>query len=69
MPGELAGTILTSATYGAPYNHASEGQSVLGLKLQKWGGTRLALSSEDLVLTSRYRGVAGDPALTDALDA
>ena len=27
--GELAGTT-TSATYGAPYNHASEGQSVLG---------------------------------------
>ena len=65
--GELAGTT-TSATYGAPYNHASEGQSVLGLKLQKWGGTRLALSSEDLVLQP-LRGVAGDPALTDALDA
>ncbi len=39
--GELAGTT-TSATYGAPYNHASEGQSVLGLQLQKWGGVRRA---------------------------
>jgi hypothetical protein len=65
--GELAGTT-TSATYGAPYNHASEGQSVLGLKLQKWGGTRLALSSADLVLQP-LQGVSGDPALTDALDA
>src|ERR1044072_1628319 len=30
--GELAGTT-TSATYGAPYNHASDGQSVLGIPL------------------------------------
>jgi len=62
--GELAGTT-TSATYGAPYNDASEGQSVLGLKLQKWGGARLALSSADLVLQPLH-GVSGDPALTDA---
>jgi hypothetical protein len=47
--GELAGTT-TSATYGAPYNHASEGQSVLGLKLQKWGGVGIPVSSADLVL-------------------
>ena len=65
--GELAGTT-TSATYGAPYNDASEGQSVLGLKLQKWGGARLALSSADLVLQPLH-GVSGDPALTDALGA
>jgi hypothetical protein len=47
--GELAGTT-TSATYGAPYNHASEGQSVLGLKLQKWGGVGIPVNSADLVL-------------------
>ncbi len=47
--GELAGTT-TSATYGAPYNSASEGQSVLGLKLQKWGGVGIPVSSADLVL-------------------
>ena len=40
--GELAGTT-TSATYGAPYNHASEGQSVFGLKLQKWGGVGIPI--------------------------
>jgi hypothetical protein len=63
--GELAGTT-TSATYGAPYNHASEGQSVLGLKLQKWGGVGIPVSSADLVLQP-LRGVSGDAALTTAL--
>jgi len=47
--GELAGTT-TSATYGAPYNSASQGQSVLGLKLQKWGGVGIPVNSADLVL-------------------
>ena len=31
-----AGGTTTSATYGAPYNHAAEGQKVLGVPLQKW---------------------------------
>jgi hypothetical protein len=55
--GELAGTT-TSATYGAPYNHASEGQSVFGLKLQKWGGVGIPVSSADLVLQP-LRGLSG----------
>ena len=63
--GELAGTT-TSATYGAPYNHASEGQSVLGLKLQKWGGVRIPVDSADLVLVP-LRQVQGVPELTAAL--
>jgi hypothetical protein len=63
--GELAGTT-TSATYGAPYNHASEGQSVLGLKLQKWGGVGIPVSSSDLVLQP-LRAVSGDSALATAL--
>src|SRR6476469_2802452 len=67
--GELAGTT-TSATYGAPYNHASPGQSVLGLKLQKWGGVGIPVDSADLVLQA-VRDVSGDtqgsPALTAAL--
>jgi hypothetical protein len=65
--GELAGTT-TSATYGPPYNHASEGQSVLGLKLQKWGGVGTPVNSADLVLQP-LRGVTGDPKLTLALAA
>jgi hypothetical protein len=63
--GELAGTT-TSATYGAPYNHAAEGQSVLGVPLQKWGGVRIPVSSQDLVLQP-LAGVRGDPALSQAL--
>jgi hypothetical protein len=62
--GELAGTT-TSATYGAPYNHASEGQSVLGLKLQKWGGVGNPINSADLVLQPlRY---VRDPNVQQAL--
>jgi hypothetical protein len=64
--GELAGTT-TSATYGAPYNHASEGQSVLGLKLQKWGGVGVPVNSADLVLDPLSQQ-SGDDALAAALD-
>jgi hypothetical protein len=64
--GELAGTT-TSATYGAPYNHASPGQTVLHIPLQRWGGTGLSLSSADLVLQP-LRDVSGDSSLTAALD-
>src|SRR3954447_26068541 len=63
--GELAGTT-TSATYGAPYNHASEGQSVFGLKLQKWGGVGTPVNSQDLVLQP-LQAASGDPQLSAAL--
>ncbi|GAA1157149.1 hypothetical protein [Nocardioides aquiterrae] len=63
--GELAGTT-TSATYGAPYNHAAEGQKVLGVPLQKLGGVRIPVNSQDLVLQP-LEGVVGVPALSQAL--
>ena len=63
--GELAGTT-TSATYGAPYNHASPGQTLLGIPLQRWGGVRIPLSSADLVLQP-LSGVSARPALRAAL--
>jgi hypothetical protein len=63
--GELAGTT-TSATYGAPYNHASDGQKVLGVPLQKMGGVRIPVSSQDLVLQP-LEGVTGDATLSGAL--
>lgn len=63
--GELAGTT-TSATYGAPYNDASEGQKVLGIPLQKMGGVRIPVNSQDLVLQP-LEGVTDAPALTRAL--
>ena len=55
--GELAGTT-ASATYGPPYNTASEGQRLLGVPLQKWGGVRLPVDSRQLVLQP-LAGVAG----------
>jgi hypothetical protein len=64
---ELAGTS-ASATYGPPYNNASEGQKVLGMPLQKWGGVRLPVDSAGLVLDP-LRGVPATPALTSALAA
>jgi hypothetical protein len=63
--GELAGTT-TSATYGPPYNSNSDGQKLFGLPLQKWGGVRLPVSSQDLVLQP-LAGVTGDTALRTAL--
>ena len=63
--GELAGTT-ASATYGPPYNTASRGQTLLGVPLQEWGGVRLPVDSQQLVLQP-LSGVAGDPALTAAL--
>jgi len=63
--GELAGTT-TSATYGPPYNHASEGQKVLGVPLQKWGGVRIPVNSQDLVLQP-LRDQSGSPVLKAAL--
>lgn len=46
---ELAGTS-ASATYGPPYNANSDGQTLLGVPLQKWGGVRFPVNSADLVL-------------------
>jgi hypothetical protein len=65
---ELAGSS-TSASYGAPYNDAAEGQKIGPLPTQKWGGVRIPIdSANDLVITP-LRTVTGDPALTAALSA
>jgi hypothetical protein len=64
--GELAGTT-ASATYGPPYNSSAEGQKLFGLPLQKWGGVRLPVNSQDLVL-SPLAAVTGNAQLTSALD-
>jgi hypothetical protein len=62
---ELAGTS-TSASYGAPYNHAAEGQKVLGVPLQRWGGVRIPVDSADLVLAP-LTAARTDAATTSAL--
>ncbi|MGZ0153647.1 cytochrome b N-terminal domain-containing protein [Kribbella sp. WER1] len=64
--GELAGTT-TSATYGAPYNHNGDGQTVLGVPLQNWGGVRLPVDSTALVLGPLESARTGDARLTVAL--
>jgi hypothetical protein len=48
---ELAGTS-TSASYGPPYNNASEGMTMGPIKLQKWGGVGVPVdSANDFVVT------------------
>jgi hypothetical protein len=65
---ELAGTS-TSAGYGAPYNHASEGQKLGPLPTQKWGGVRIPVdSATDLVITP-LRSIATDGELNTALQS
>lgn len=54
--GELADTT-ASATYGPPYNNNADGQTLLGLPLQKWGGVRVPVDSQSLVLQP-LRGAA-----------
>jgi hypothetical protein len=63
--GELAGTT-ASATYGPPYNNASDGQKLGPLPLQRWGGVRLPADSTSLVLAP-LSNVQNNPELTAAL--
>lgn len=63
--GELAGTS-ASATYGAPYNSESPGQTILGIPLQRWGGVGLKVNSQDLVLQP-LSDVIGNPGLKQDL--
>ena len=64
---ELDGTS-TSASYGAPYNHASSGQQLGPLYLQKWLGVRIPVdSANDLVLNPLRKSATGDAALQQGL--
>lgn len=63
---ELAGTS-ASATYGPPYNNAAEGQKLLGVPLQKWGGERYPVDSANLVLAPLANSSRGNLLLTAAL--
>ena len=60
---ELAGTS-TSASYGAPYNRAADGQKLGPLPVQRWGSVRIPIdSATDLVITP-LSTVTGNPDLT-----
>jgi hypothetical protein len=63
---ELAGTS-TSATYGAPYNHAAPGQKLGPLSLQKWGGVRVPINSAHDLVLAPLATVHGDSALSASL--
>ncbi len=63
---ELAGTS-TSASYGAPYNRAADGQKLGPLPVQRWGSVRIPVdSANDLVITP-LSTVTGNPDLTAKL--
>ncbi len=63
---ELAGTS-TSASYGAPYNRAADGQKLGPLPVQRWGSVRIPIdSANDLVITP-LSTITGNPDLTAAL--
>lgn len=63
---ELAGTS-PSATYGPPYNHAAQGQTLGPVPLASWGGVRIPVDSADDLVIDPLRASAGDPELTAAL--
>jgi hypothetical protein len=64
---ELSGDAGT-AGYGPPYNDASEGQKLLGIPLQKWGGVRYPIDAAQDFVVRPLRSVQGDAALSSALD-
>jgi len=65
---ELAGTS-TSASYGAPYNRASEGQKIGPLSLQRWAGVRLPIDSTKELVIDPLRAMVGSTEVTQALTA
>jgi hypothetical protein len=65
--GELAGTT-TSASYGAPYNRASDGQKLGPLPLQRWGSVRIPIDSANDLVIAPLSTVTDDSALTSALN-
>jgi hypothetical protein len=55
------------AGYGPPYNHASPGQRIAFIHLQKWLGVNLAINAaQDLVLDP-LRSIYGQPAVQSAI--
>lgn len=64
--GELAGTT-ESAGYGPPYNHASDGQKLGPLALQKWAGVKFPVDNANDLVVTPLESVTNDPKLTAAL--
>ena len=65
---ELEGTSGT-ASYGPPYNNASDGQHIAFIRLQKWFGTTHPIhSAQDFVLAP-LRSIPGQPTVQAAVTA
>jgi hypothetical protein len=56
-----------TAGYGAPYNHASEGQHIAFIHLQKWFGVNIAINTAQDFVLAPLRSIYGQPALQSAI--
>jgi hypothetical protein len=63
---ELDGTS-TSAGYGPPYNHASDGQSIFFLHLQRWAGVRIPVNPPVDFVLQPLSTITGNPVAMAAL--
>jgi hypothetical protein len=58
-----------TATYGAPYNHASVGQELGPLSLAKWVGVKIPINTVKAYVVDPLRSLPPQPGLTAALHA
>jgi hypothetical protein len=65
---ELDGTSGT-ATYGPPYNHASDGQHAWVIHLQKWLGVSHPIDTVQDFVIAPLRSITGQPALQREISA
>jgi hypothetical protein len=65
---ELDGSSGT-ATYGPPYNHASDGQNIWFIHLQKWLGVSHPVNTAQDFVISPLRSITGQPILQAAVTA
>jgi hypothetical protein len=56
-----------TATYGPPYNHASDGQHAWFIHLQKWFGVSHPIDTVQDFVIAPLRSIPGQPALQDAI--
>jgi hypothetical protein len=63
---ELDGSSGTGG-YGPPYNHASEGQHILFIRLQKWLGVSHPVNTAQDFVLAPLRSMTGQPALQAAV--
>jgi hypothetical protein len=65
---QLAGSSGTGG-YGPPYNHASDGQHMWFIRLQKWFGVRHPVDTAQDFVLAPLRSISGQPALRAAVSA